>query len=291
MANQNTDETNVDDSVINSTSEWIQNPEETLKKGSKNWLSRSIVVSSSSASRKINELEQQVKVLGKRPNIFELDDAEITAIAGEDAATLIRAAKSKAQSVLMDAEKIAQGIRETSSAQLSATKEENKKLIETTNTEISQLKAEAEKFVKELRIRAQSEYEASDKEARRIILNATAEANDIVEAAKAEELRITSEASKRAEEWMTRTRSEAQAESRRLSDEAQAERKRAIDNVELQLDSASRVAVEAAKVRRSLASASTQLRQALDDALAVATEVEQKTQAVTDKTKSVKDGI
>ena len=90
---------------------------------------------------------------------------------------------------------------------------------------------------------------------------------------------------------MTRTRSEAQAESRRLSDEAQAERKRAIDNVEIQLDSATKVAAEAAKVRRSLASASTQLRQALDDALAVATEVEQKTQAVTDKTKSVKDGI
>ena len=112
-----------------------------------------------------------------------------------------------------------------------------------------------------------------------------------MEAAKAEELRITSESSKRAEEWMARTRSEAQAESRRLSEEAQAERKRAIDNVEIQLDSATRVAAEAAKVRRSLASASTQLRQALDDALAVATEVEQKTQAVTDKTASVKDGI
>ena len=291
MANQNIDETTVDDSVINSTSEWIQNPEETLKKGSKSWLSRSIVVSSSSASRKINELEQQVKALSKRPNIFELDDAEITAIAGEDAATLIRAAKSKAQSVLLEAEKIAQGIRETSSAQLSATKEENKKLIETSNTEIARLNADAEKFVKELRIRAQNEYEASDKEAKRIVLNATAEAHEIVEAAKAEELRITSESSKRAEEWMARTRSEAQAESRRLSEEAQAERKRAIDNVEIQLDSATRVAVEAAKVRRSLASASTQLRQALDDALAVATEVEQKTQAVTDKTKSVKDGI
>jgi hypothetical protein len=33
------------------------------------------------------------------------------------------------------------------------------------------------------------------------------------------------------------------------------------------------------------------LRQALDDALAVATDIEQKTQAVADKTKSVKDGI
>ena len=57
-----------------------------------------------------------------------------------------------------------------------------------------------------------------------------------------------------------------------------------------QLDSRQRAA-EAAKVRRSLASASTQLRQALDDALAVATDIEQKTQAVADKTQSVKDGI
>ena len=74
-------------------------------------------------------------------------------------------------------------------------------------------------------------------------------------------------------------------------DEAQAERKRMIENVEIQRDSATKVAAEAAKVRRSLASASTQLRQALDDALAVATDIEQKTQAVADKTKSVKDGI
>ncbi len=95
MATKKSDETSIENDVINAASEWVDDSAESPKKESKNWLSRSIVVSSSGASRRINELEQQVKVLAKRPNVFELDDAEITALAGEDAATLIRAAKSK----------------------------------------------------------------------------------------------------------------------------------------------------------------------------------------------------
>jgi hypothetical protein len=163
MATKKTDETSVENDVINAASEWVEDSAESPKKESKNWLSRSIVVSSSGASRRINELEQQVKVLAKRPNVFELDDAEITALAGEDAATLIRAAKSKAQSVLVEAEKLAQGIRETSAAQLASTKEENTRLIEATNAENMRLKADAEKYVKDLRVRAESEYDAADK--------------------------------------------------------------------------------------------------------------------------------
>ena len=278
MANTENEDVAVENDVIKAASEWTE--EEPSKKNKSGWLSRSIVVSSSSASRRINELEQQVKQLAKRPNVFELDDAEITALAGEDAATLIRAAKSKAQSVLVEAEKLAQGIRETSAAQLAATKEENAKLIEEANKEVNNLRAETEKYVKDLRNRAQNEYDASDKEAKRIVSTATSEANTILENAKAEELRITSDASKRAEELLTRTRTEAQAE-----------RKRVIENVETQRDAAAKVAAEAAKVRRSLASSSTLLRQALDDALAVATDLEQKTQAVADKTQSVKDSI
>ena len=132
MTNKNSEESTAEQEVINAASEWVEDSNEPAKKGNKSWLSRSIVVSSSGASRRINELEQQVKVLAKRPNVFELDDAEITALAGEDAATLIRAAKSKAQSVLVEAEKLAQGIRETSAAQLASTKEENTRLIEAT---------------------------------------------------------------------------------------------------------------------------------------------------------------
>ena len=128
MANAENEDVAVENDVIKAASEW-SDEEPTKKSNKSSWLSRSIVVSSSSASRRINELEQQVKQLAKRPNVFELDDAEITALAGEDAATLIRAAKSKAQSVLVEAEKLAQGIRETSAAQLAATKEENAKLI------------------------------------------------------------------------------------------------------------------------------------------------------------------
>ncbi|MFM7139332.1 MAG: hypothetical protein ACKOXS_03405, partial [Actinomycetes bacterium] len=86
MANTENEDVAVENDVIKAASEWSE--EEPSKKNNKSgWLSRSIVVSSSSASRRINELEQQVKQLAKRPNVFELDDAEITALAGEDAAT------------------------------------------------------------------------------------------------------------------------------------------------------------------------------------------------------------
>ena len=108
MADQETPSDSAEGTVINASSQWVEDTNTALKKSGKSWLSRSLVVSSAGASRKINELEQQVKILSKRPNIFELDDAEITALAGEDAATLIRAAKSKAQSVLVEAEKLAQ---------------------------------------------------------------------------------------------------------------------------------------------------------------------------------------
>jgi len=185
---------NKDADIIDAASEWVDDADH-AEKGSKNWFSRSIVVSSSGASRRINELEQQVKTLSKRPNVFELDDAEITAIAGEDAATLIRAAKSKAHAVLAEAERMAQGIREQSSAQLAASKEENRRLID-----------ESEKFATDIKIRAEKEADATDKEAQRVLSAANVEANKILENATAEEMRITSDASKRAEELIARTR-------------------------------------------------------------------------------------
>ena len=101
MADKKSEESTVEQEVINAASEWVEDSNAPSKKGNKSWLSRSIVVSSSGASRRINELEQQVKVLAKRPNVFELDDAEITSLAGEEAATLIKAAKSKATKVLV----------------------------------------------------------------------------------------------------------------------------------------------------------------------------------------------
>ena len=110
MNTEKPDTTSVENDVVNAASEWVEDSAQSPKKESKSWLSRSIVVSSSGASRRINELEQQEKILANRPNVFELDDAEITALAGEDDATLIRPAKSHAKSVSVEADKLATGI-------------------------------------------------------------------------------------------------------------------------------------------------------------------------------------
>ena len=63
MTTKKSEESTVEQEVINAASEWVEDSNEPSKKGNKSWLSRSIVVSSSGASRRINELEQQVKVL------------------------------------------------------------------------------------------------------------------------------------------------------------------------------------------------------------------------------------
>ena len=55
MADKKSEGSTADEEVINADSEWVDDSNEASKKGSKGWLSRSIVVSSSGASRRINE--------------------------------------------------------------------------------------------------------------------------------------------------------------------------------------------------------------------------------------------
>ena len=288
MVPENNEEVSTSENVVESNSHWTE--DEPQKKGGRGWLSRP-VVSSMSSSKRIQELEQQVRQLSKRPNVFELDEAEITAIAGEDAATLIRAAKAKAQAVLLEAENQARGIKETIASQIAATKAENNRILEENKREIDKQRQDTEAYLRDLRNRAQIEYKNSQDEAQKLIVNATAESNSILETAKSQESRIMSDATKRAEEILTRANSQAQSEASKLLQEAQVERERLREQIEVQRAAAEKLAEESSRVRNSIANFSTTTRQVLNDVLVVATEMEQKTQIIADKTQSVRDSI
>lgn len=234
------------------------------------WLSLSKAPrSQNSYQRKINELEQQVKILANRPNVFELDDAEIMAIAGEDAATLIRAAKSKAHSVLADAERSAQSLRDKAAKELNKTKREIAELLKAA-------KAEAEKIL----VATAKESEIIKQEAGKVLMQAKQEAE-----------RISKEADLRAKELLERAVADAKEEARRIITEINNERKRFVDRLETQKEQAQKASLQAAKVKRELIAASNSLKSTIDQALVDWSETEQKSENIVNKFGKAQDGI
>jgi len=234
------------------------------------WLSLSSAPrTQNSYQRKINELEQQVKILANRPNIFELDDAEITALAGEDAAILIRAAKSKAQSVLADSERNSQALKEQAATELRRTKKAMEDLVKARE-------AEAER----IRVKGLREADLIKKEAAEVIAQAKVEA-----------ARTAQESDLRAKELVERAISDAKEEARRILNEINSERKRFIERLAIQKDLAQKASAQAAKVRRDLINSSNVLKATLDQALADWTELDQKAQGASDRLGNVQEGI
>jgi hypothetical protein len=234
------------------------------------WLSLSKAPrTQNSYQRKINELEQQVKVLANRPNVFELDEAEVTAIAGEDAAILIRAAKSKAQAVLADSERNSQALKDQAAAELRRTKKAMDDLIRTRESEADQI-----------RIKSIREAEVVKKEA-----------SDILTRAKSDAARTAQEADLRAKELLDRAISDAKEESRRILTEINNERKRFIERLAIQKDLAQKASAQASKVRRDLINSSNLLKASLDQAMADWTELDQKAQSASERLTNVQEGI
>jgi len=234
------------------------------------WLSLSKAPRSQNAyQRKINELEQQVKILANRPNIFELDDAEVMAIAGEDAAMLIRAAKSKAHSVLGDAERSAQSLRDQAARELNKTKREIADLLKAA-------KGEAEKILSA----TVKESESIKQESARVLMQAKQEAE-----------RISKEADLRAKELLDRAVADAKEEARRIITEINNERKRFVERLEIQKDQAQKASLQAAKVKRELINASNAIKSTIDQALVDWSETEQKSENVVNKMNKAQEGI
>ena len=222
-----------------------------------------------SYQRKINELEQQVKILANRPNIFELDDAEVTAIAGEDAAILIRAAKSKAHAVLSDAERNSNALKEQAASELRRTKREMTDLIKSRQDEANSILAEAKKEAQAIKL----------------------ESEKLLRDSKLEAERTGKEADLRAKELLDRAINDAKEESRRILYEINSERKRFVERLAVQKDLAQKASSQASKVRRDLINASNLLKATLDDAMADWSELDQKAQNSVEKLNNAQEGI
>lgn len=234
------------------------------------WLSLSKAPrSQNSYQRKINELEQQVQILANRPNIFELDDAEVMAIAGEDAAMLIRAAKSKARSVLAEAERSAQNLRDQAAKELRKAKKDISELIKAGQADFEKIKAAGLK-----------EAELAKQETSRMLAQAKQQAE-----------KVGKEADLRAKELLDRAVADAKEEARRIITEINNERKRFVERLELQKVQAQRATDQAAKVKRELITASNSLKSTIDQALTEWTETEQKSENIVNKFTKAQDGI
>lgn len=234
------------------------------------WLSLSKAPrSQNSYQRKITELEQQVQILANRPNVFELDDAEVMAIAGEDAAMLIRAAKSKARSVLAEAERSAQNLRDQAAKDFKKAKKEISELIKAGQLEIEKIKAAGLK-----------EAELAKQETARMLAQAKREAE-----------RIGKESDQRAKELLERAVADAKEEARRILTEVNNERKRFVERLATQKEIAQKASLRAAKVRSELIAASNALKTTLDEALIDWSESEAQAEKVVEKLEKTREGI
>jgi hypothetical protein len=112
------------------------------------WLQKTFGISTRSDENvenlrnQISALQQQVKILSARASIYELDDSELLAVAGEDAAIMVRAAKAKTVALLAEAEVRVNQLRNMSQQELAATKERSKQLV-------ADAKDEADEIVKQ----------------------------------------------------------------------------------------------------------------------------------------------
>lgn len=232
------------------------------------WFNRgSLPRTADARSRKITELEQQVKILANRPNIFELDDAEVMAIAGEDAALLIRAAKSKATSLLAEGENSSRALREEAAKELEIAKKTAQSITRVAEADANLIKKKLKQDIELLKL----------------------EGEKVIEKSKVEAARIAREAELRAKELLTRALKDADDEKNRILIELQAERKRALARIESQRDASQKAAVIAERVHREFANAAVALKGSLDESLAELTQIKQKTEAAEERLARVQD--
>ena len=232
---------------------------------------------------KIRELQAQLQILAARPSVYEMDDSELLAVAGEDAAVLVRAAKAKAQSMLQDAEARVNRMKDDALQQLSAAKREAEKLIETAEEE-------AKKLVEEAKSRAAKTLEISDEDARMTQLAAErerarviSEAESRLSEAKVEIERMRNEAQQRNLDLMTRARNEAQAEAQSLLNDAYDERKTVITRLQGQNERVRQLADESARIRRHLTDLYKDVQLRLNEVITSINEIDERAGSLAEK--------
>lgn len=284
---------NADETAEDAASTWadplaLDNSEKSAQQR-QGWLQKTFGVSPkpdkevSDLKLKIRELQAQLQILAARPSVYEMDDSELLAVAGEDAAVLVRAAKAKAQSMLQDAEARVNRMKDDALQQLSAAKREAEKLIEAGDEE-------AKNLVEEAKSRAAKTLAIADEDARMTQLAAErerarviSEAESRLSEAKVEIERMRNEAQQRNLELMTRARNEAQAEAQSLLNDAYDERKTVIARLQGQNERVRQLADESARIRRHLTDLYKDVQLRLNEVITSINEIDERAGSLAEK--------
>lgn len=213
---------------------------------------------------KIRKLEAQLQVLAARPSVYEMDDSELLAVAGEDAAIMVRAAKAKAQSMLQEADHKGEKIREEASRVLAQAKAQAQTHLKENREECEERLGAAKTKADEILSGAEEEAKARADRAAREHARLLAEGDLRLEEVRVEVERMRAETKERSEEWIARSRAEAQAEAKSVLQDAYDERANAIARLKLQSDRARELAEESARVKRHLTEFADDLQQSLE---------------------------
>jgi len=213
---------------------------------------------------KIRELQAQLQILAARPSVYEMDDSELLAVAGEDAAIMVRAAKAKAQSMLQEADHKGEKIREEASRVLAQAKAQAQTHLKENREECEERLVAAKTKADEILRGAEEEAKARADRAAREHARLLAEGDLRLEEVRVEVERMRAETKERSEEWIARSRAEAQAEAKSVLQDAYDERTNAIARLKLQSDRARELAEESARVKRHLTEFADDLQQSLE---------------------------
>jgi F0F1-type ATP synthase membrane subunit b/b' len=235
---------------------------------------------------KIRELQAQLQILAARPSVYEMDDSELLAVAGEDAAIMVRATKAKSQSMLQEADHKAEKIRDEASRVLAQAKSQAR-------THLTETREECERRLEAAKAKADEILNGADEEAKSQIDRATreharllAEGELRLQEVRIEVDRMRAETKERSEEWIARSRAEAQAEAKSVLQDAYDERTNAIARLKLQSDRARELSEESVRVRRHLTEFADDLQQSLEALKSKIRELDERAGGIADQTET-----
>jgi len=235
---------------------------------------------------KIRELQAQLQILAARPSVYEMDDSELLAVAGEDAAIMVRAAKAKAQAMLQEADQKAEKIRDEASRVLAQAKSQAESLM-------SQTRDECDARIEAARARGDEVLSGAEEEAKAKLDRATREHSRLLaegelrlQEVKVEVERMRLETQERSAEWLARSRAEAQAEAKSVLQDAYDERTSAIARLKVQSDRARELSEESVRVRRHLTEFADDIQQSLEALKSKIRELDERAGGIADQTET-----
>lgn len=241
--------------------------------------------------RRIQELQMQLQILAARPSVYEMDDSELLAVAGEDAAVLVRAAKAKAQAMLRDAEDRVNRLRDDALAQLAQANSQAAKIVKDAQTQADDVIASAKERAAKVLDVADEDAVMTRNQAERERSRVIKEAELRLSEARTQAEQMKNETQERNSELLARARAEAKAESQSILDDAYAERNNVLERLKSLNQRARQLADESTKIRRHLNDLYKDVQVRLNEVLVEINEVDEKASGLASQTETATKNI